>query len=245
MSHIGPLVSDPGRVIGPKAFQTGVGLSLVWTSWCAFSLYRMLVCIFKHGEGQGGRGGSRQRRRVSLSSGQNKKKKKFYFLPGVLLCRKARLLPYLGIHSSSYPSCAVILCRLSFHSPPPPPFVARGVSRPFIEAFAPFGWRAAGWRCPLGSSLWVGCPGPSGSPTLRWSRTSRSQGLDQTCHARIVSSLLGHPPTPQRKKKVLWLFTKNKTKKNNSGRRLWNRKARMLTKKGHCHQDWFMVEKVI
>lgn len=45
-----------------------------------------------------------------------RKKKNFYFLPGVSLCRKARLLPYLGIHSSSYPSCAVILRRLSFHS---------------------------------------------------------------------------------------------------------------------------------
>lgn len=85
------------------------------TAVCLF----LLVCIFKHGEGWGGRergwrGGSRQRQRVSLSSGQEKKK--FYFLPGVSLCRKARLLPYLGIHSSSYPSCAVILRRLSFHS---------------------------------------------------------------------------------------------------------------------------------
>lgn len=85
------------------------------TAVCLF----LLVCIFKHGEGWGGRegwrGGSRQRRRVSLSSGQEKKKN-FYFLPGVSLCRKARLLPYLGIHSSSYPSCAVILRRLSFYS---------------------------------------------------------------------------------------------------------------------------------
>lgn len=49
------------------------------TAVCLF----LLVCIFKHGEGWGGRergwrGGSRQRQRVSLSSGQEKKKVLFF-----------------------------------------------------------------------------------------------------------------------------------------------------------------------
>lgn len=137
MSHIGPLVSDPGRTVhvahladGPKAFRSGVGLSLVWTRRCVFSLYRMLVCIFKHGEGQGGRGGSRQRLGGQFEFRVEQKKKKKYFFPGVLLCRKARLLPYLGIHSFSYPSCAVILRRPSFYSSPPPFFLC--VARPVL-----------------------------------------------------------------------------------------------------------------
>lgn len=56
------------------------------TAVCLF----LLVCIFKHGEGWGGRergrrGGSRQRQRVSLSSGQEKKKKVLFFARSLAL----------------------------------------------------------------------------------------------------------------------------------------------------------------
>lgn len=78
-------------------------------------IYRMLVCIYMWqlwcSERQGGReGGSRQRRRVRWSSGQN------IFLPGVSHCRKAKLLPDLGIHPCSYPSRLLVFRSLSFHS---------------------------------------------------------------------------------------------------------------------------------
>lgn len=189
----------------------------------------------------------------------------FFFLPRASLCRKAKLLPYLGIHPSSYPSCLVVLCSLSFHSSFQL-FSLCGTSHFFfsflplplslipalVAAFGPAGWHGAGWQCLSGSSLWAGYPCLSGSPALRWSRTSRSRGLGRTCHAKTVSFLLEHHccrPKGVRgiHEMPLSSYLKKKKKKKmptnkNFGWKRWNKKVRKI---GQYYWDWFMRDKVI
>lgn len=127
MSHIGPLVSDPGRTVhvahladGPKAFRSGVGLSLVWTRRCVFSLYRTLVCIFKHSEGQGGRGGSRQRLGGQFEFRVEQKKKKDIL--------------FQECCSAGKPDCFRILVSTPF---PTLPVLQSFTVFPFIHPFSP------------------------------------------------------------------------------------------------------------
>lgn len=135
------------------------------------------------------------------SGGVQGKKKNF---GGVTHCRKAKLLPVLGIHPCSYPSRLLVFRSLSFHS-----FFHLSLlffffffyvalfnfSHSFIEplvADSPAGWHGTGWQCLWGSNLWAGSRGLSDSPALLWSHTSRSQGRDQTWNSRHSLLILHH-----------------------------------------------------
>lgn len=53
---------------------------------------------------------------------------------------------------------------------------------------APAGWYDTVWRCLQENNLWVRYLGLSGSPTLLWTHTSRSQGQGQTCSTKTNKS---------------------------------------------------------